>query len=270
MENEEVWNSGRPKRACNRPRISADERLVVDNKSYYKVEVLPSKLRSGQVPFDHEMYKRPHTPLKDVTDDDKNFKCTRKMRNSELIRLNNEAENFLFPKKDDSGSEEDEDDEEKSNDINSISGESEDFKRVNIEDDESMHSTGSESKQGKRRRRTHAEAFIMDNEKYYKFETPGSRLRYQGSYLSPLPNKMKNNGDCFVKTEQRKEEKSDSSQSFKIDLEKYQFSFESVPKTESWYQTFQRRDKGQEKYLFLGDDSKSFVFGSVDLNGMIV
>lgn len=40
-------------------------------------------------------------------------------------------------------------------------------------DDGSMDSTCSESK--KKRRRTHAEAFIMDNQKYYKFETPGSR-----------------------------------------------------------------------------------------------
>lgn len=42
-----------------------------------------------------------------------------------------------------------------------------------VTDDGSMDSTCSETK--KKRRRTHAEAFIMDNEKYYKFETPGSR-----------------------------------------------------------------------------------------------
>lgn len=35
----------------------------------------------------------------------------------------------------------------------------------------------SESRKGKKRR-TQAEAFIEDNQKYFKFETPGSRLRY--------------------------------------------------------------------------------------------
>lgn len=43
------------------------------------------------------------------------------------------------------------------------------------EDEASMDSTTS-SYRSKKRRRTHAEAFIMDNQKYYKFETPGSRL----------------------------------------------------------------------------------------------
>lgn len=46
-------------------------------------------------------------------------------------------------------------------------------KDVIVTDDGSMDSTCSEAK--KKRRRTHAEAFIMDNQKYYKFETPGSR-----------------------------------------------------------------------------------------------
>lgn len=38
----------RPKRACPKSkRISADERLVADNKTYYKVEVMTTKLRSS-------------------------------------------------------------------------------------------------------------------------------------------------------------------------------------------------------------------------------
>lgn len=45
-----------------------------------------------------------------------------------------------------------------------------------VTDDGSMDSTCSETK--KKRRRTHAEAFIMDNQKYYKFETPGSRYTF--------------------------------------------------------------------------------------------
>ncbi|XP_044260779.1 uncharacterized protein LOC123008823 [Tribolium madens] len=244
VENDEVWNSGRPKRACNRTRISADERLVVDNKSYYKVEVLSSKLRSGVTHF--QEVKRPETPVE--KEDDKGLIVKfRKLRNSELVRLNNEAENFLFPKKDETSDEDEEDDKTK-NDNSSVS--ETDDRRVKVEDDESMHSTSSEGK--KKRRRTHAEAFIMDNQKYYKFETPGSRLRYHGSYLSPVPMKSKNNGDCVVKNES---EESESEKDSKLRLDDYNFSFESVPKNEAWYQTFQRRDKGEEKYVFLSDDN---------------
>ncbi|EFA09843.2 uncharacterized protein LOC103314234 [Tribolium castaneum] len=244
VENDEVWNSGRPKRSCNRTRISADERLVVDNKSYYKVEVLSSKLRSGVTHF--QEVKRPETPVE--KEDDKGLIVKfRKLRSSELVRLNNEAENFLFPKKDETSDDDDDDDKTK-NDNSSVS-ETDDSK-VKIEDDESMHSTSSESK--KKRRRTHAEAFIMDNQKYYKFETPGSRLRYHGSYLSPVPMKSKNNGDCVVKNES---EESEPDKNFNLRLDDYNFSFESVPKNEAWYQTFQRRDKGEEKYVFLSDDN---------------
>lgn len=39
---------GRPRKTCPKTkRISADERLVADNKTYYKVEVMTTKLRSS-------------------------------------------------------------------------------------------------------------------------------------------------------------------------------------------------------------------------------
>jgi hypothetical protein len=66
--------------------------------------------------------------------------------------------------------------------------------------------------------------------------------------------KSKNNGDCLVKNEP---DYSETDQNFKLNLEDYNFSFESVPKNEVWYKTFQRRDRGEEKYAFLSDDSKS-------------
>lgn len=70
----DTWGSGRPKRSCLRgKRISADERLVVDNKSYYKVEVLGSKLRSSETPVKtNETTKKAQTPIpeeKDEVDD---------------------------------------------------------------------------------------------------------------------------------------------------------------------------------------------------------
>lgn len=60
-----TWESGRPKRSCilNRKRISADERLVVDNKTYYKVEVMLNKLRSsGLTARDHDLLKQHRSP----------------------------------------------------------------------------------------------------------------------------------------------------------------------------------------------------------------
>jgi len=47
--------------------------------------------------------------------------------------------------------------------------------KFKVDDEASTDSISSECK-AKRKRRSHAEAFIMDNQKYYKFETPGSRL----------------------------------------------------------------------------------------------
>lgn len=63
----DTWSSGRPKRTCLKgKRISADERLVVDNKTYYKVEVLNSKLRSSDFKTCLDTIKKqPTTPKED-------------------------------------------------------------------------------------------------------------------------------------------------------------------------------------------------------------
>lgn len=240
----------------------------------------------------------------------------RKIRNSELTFLNNEAENFLFPKKEESSdedpdadgpnttassgrhdsslllsSEPDENDktdhsvrkrtpkvkvedesamdgfsheivvkkrgrpvgsgkvakvkvEEEAD--NSLSRSDKALSKEVVTDDGSMDSTCSETK--KKRRRTHAEAFIMDNQKYYKFETPGSRLRYQGSFLPPVTatsktTPLKNNGESLVKNELPE----DGSQS-NIDFSKITYSFEVVPGIEPWYQSFRRQDVGEVFY----------------------
>lgn len=219
-----------------------------------------NKLRSSAK--EHEITKRPETPISEHMVDDKGLIVKfRRIRNSELTFLNNEAENFLFPRKDDTSDEdpdadgpnttassgkhdstlllsseadenmrtrhrksEDENSEAcvgrrrqkkvdyrtgkvKIEDEQSMDGFCESTRRrtmncrrrmkvedeedgrcspmrrrnnrmskFKVEDDVSMDSNCSDgSGSRKRRRRTHAEAFIMDNQKYYKFETPGSR-----------------------------------------------------------------------------------------------
>lgn len=186
---EEVWNSGRPKRACIRQkRASADERLVSDNKTYYKVEVLSSKLRpTANHMREQDVTKTRQSQLSKREEEEKEKGLIvkfKKLRNSELIQLNNEATNFLFPKRDDELSEEEDADEDSANATASITSKNESSdtedctktpQKFKVEDEASMDSTCSETKT-KKKRRTHAEAFIMDNQKYYKFEMPGSRL----------------------------------------------------------------------------------------------
>lgn len=156
---------------------------------YYKVEVLSNKLRSSSDKTKDEPIRRAQTPApqehKENNKDKSLIVKFKRMRSSELKQLNNEAENFLFPKKDESSSEEDLDADGPETTVSLRDGDStvllssetdepreEEVKHL---DEASLDSNWSESSVKKRKRRTHAEAFISDNQKYYKFETPGSR-----------------------------------------------------------------------------------------------
>lgn len=157
---------------------------------YYKVEVLSNKLRSSADQTKEEPIKLtqpPTTPqkYKENNKDKSLIVKFKRMRSSELKQLNNEAENFLFPKKDESSSEDDLDADGPETTVSIRDGDStlllssetdepreEEIKHL---DEASLDSNWSESSVKKRKRRTHAEAFISDNQKYYKFETPGSR-----------------------------------------------------------------------------------------------
>lgn len=271
---EEVWNSGRPKRACiNKKRHSADERS--NCKAYYKVEVLTSKPRSLFIKNPENTKRQQSQSPKREEDKDKGLIVKfKKLRNSELVQLNNEATNFLFPKKDDTSEEEEEEeeheeeeeveeeeeeDEAEEDEVNTIVSSADSCSNADIEecsnskvkneDEGSMDSMGK-----KKKRRTHAEAFIMDNQKYYKFETPGSsycRLRYQGSYL-PLVVKtpeLPNNVEEVKPPEEPAEKKMKCSEdNSKIKLDNYKFAFEKVPTNTGWYNAFKRLDNAEQSY----------------------
>lgn len=105
-------------------------------------------------------------------------KKIKKKRNSQLWKLNNEAENFIFPRKHELSSENESDEEVNTKKLQSINtNNSRNSKVIKTEPDEetSMDSNSSETSTRKKRRLTQAEAFILDNQRYYKFETPGSR-----------------------------------------------------------------------------------------------
>ncbi|KAJ8980010.1 hypothetical protein NQ317_016673 [Molorchus minor] len=192
---DEVWNSGRPKRTCIRQKhVSANESLVTNSKTYYKVEVLSSKLRfsSHQVRERDNKEQASQSPKRDEKDkglikDEASSEDEDVVSNERNIRASSVGQDERLS------------DTEEAVDI------SQTFK---VEDEVSMDSTCSESKR-KKRRRTHAEAFIMDNQKYYKFETPGSRLRYQGTYLPSGIKSPKHNSDSPLKIEEKSSERED-------------------------------------------------------------
>lgn len=174
-------------------RLSVEERLIEDNRDYYKVEVLGSKLRSSAIPpgCNHIISSREHndrfSKKDDKYEDDKTTIGMRfkRVRKSELTLLSDEAETFMFgePRRDDSSSESDGEqssvlprDTESDRDGDSQTLESSPAKQEANEDDSSQDSS-SAARAARKRRRTHTEVLLKDNSDYYKFETPGSRLR---------------------------------------------------------------------------------------------
>lgn len=272
---------GRSIRGRYRHRLSVEERLIEDNRAYYKVEVLGNKLRSSAVTGSGNPQQ--HAASKDGDGEEKKEAPSssekpvvvrfKRVRKSELSLLSDEAESFMFgePKRDDS-TEQVSDSEQssvlpKDTTENSEANEtansstllssplnSSPVKQEIIEEDsqDSIHLG-----RARKRRRTQAEAFIKDNTDYYKFETPGSRLRYQAPLTgikdtvfadsrehAALKKSVQQSNDCKSQIENVVEKIYPSKPS--TEIEKMQFSFEAIPTSEPWYQTYQRQDTGAE------------------------
>lgn len=305
-------------RSMRRKRLSAEEKLIEDNRGYYKVEVLNSKLRSTGLFANHANQGETavngctsNGPGRSGSQEGKEPVVVRfkKVRRSELSVLSDEAENFMFgeqtrsdtnsegssesaeeeeeeedeedgdPEEDDDA-EDDDNDESGGTDANGVSENGTDSSRsrssqrngrrssrrqtqrlrlrvgadgtytryAGAESSGTNQSNSSESNGFRRcrKRRSQAEAFITDNMDYYKFELPGSRLRVHGSPTSA--------GDVEDSANQEKSKRpiiEESIPDVVIDgtacpLEDLHFSFESVPSSEVWFQTFQRQDRGEE------------------------
>jgi len=265
---------GRNIRGRYRHRLSVEERLIEDNRAYYKVEVLGNKLRSSVVSGGNSQ----HATSKDGESEEKketpsNEKPVvvrfKRVRKSELSLLSDEAESFMFgePKRDDS-SEQTSDGEQSSMLPRDTDSEANETVNSSMSANSSLNSCSIKQEiveedsqdsthlgRARKRRRTQAEAFIKDNTDYYKFETPGSRLRYQ----APLTG-IKDTAMDGREHETTKRSAHDLEDSCKLqanvekiypskpspEIEKMQFSFESVPMSEPWYQTYQRQDTGAE------------------------
>lgn len=212
LSNHPLVDDGTADRNHHRKRMSAEEKFLEDNKAYYKVEMLRTKLRSTES-YCSQVLCGPRrdeskpseaaaeagnpagsAKMANETNDSRTNKLSK--RNSALQLLNLEAEKFMFgsPKNEHDDSEDDEDDEEEGGANydrtkgRTSAGESKAL-GTDIEDDDDdqeSKANGFAKQNGRRakgkKRRTHAELFIHDNLDYYKFEISGSRLRHHGDH----------------------------------------------------------------------------------------
>lgn len=210
-------------------KLSPEEKLLQDNKEYFKMEVLHTKLRSsGPRPTNHisngnivnhtaKARRGRWTKGKNNVVDSVDYealivenkimklngvKKPKRPRRSELMKLCDEAESFMFGES------------SRQSAASAASCADSEEEEPLREDDgaEEAEAEGALSEEAARpprprKRRSHAEAFIHDNLDYYKFETPGSRLRSQGSTGEP---------DCSAST--TSEDSHDLALSFQVFL----------------------------------------------------
>lgn len=90
----------------------------------------------------------------------------------------------------------------------------------------------------------------------YKTQRSSSRLRYHGSYLPPIIKSFKHNGEISLKKEEVKlemdEEKEEISRTG-LHKNDFKYCFEKLPSNAAWYKTFQRVDRGEQRYRFFND-----------------
>lgn len=228
------------RRKVQKKRLSVEEKLIEDNKTYYKVEVLNSKLRStgyyiSQSQRELEMSKANGTdscvsqnssePIKpELKSEGKEPVVVRfkKVRKTELSLLSDEAESFMFgePSRRESSvsTESSEEDDEVS-----LKMESEDHDRIvtrikkEVMDESSMGSSSitSSSTCSRRKKKNADESVLHDNIDYYKFEPINSRLRFPNNFIPP------DNKD--IKVESPYELRSENKSSLKVKLDESDF-----------------------------------------------
>ncbi|KOC62563.1 Protein chiffon [Habropoda laboriosa] len=264
-----------------RHRLSVEERLIEDNRAYYKVEVLGSKLRSSVLSNNNSqcIVQRDGDgeEKKDVPSSEKPVVVRfKRVRKSELSLLSDEAESFMFGelKREDSSEISDgeqssvlpRDTESEYNDTANSGCPSSFFNCSSPVKSEPVEEDSQDSLnlgRARKRRRTQAEALIKDNVDYYKFETPGSRLRYQAP-LTGIKEPVSMIEQRVRTEEESVEKKVDVEKVYpskpSAEVEKMQFSFEAVPKSEPWYQTYQRQDEGAEFWHYFSEENSQKPF----------
>ncbi|XP_014241663.1 uncharacterized protein LOC106662249 isoform X2 [Cimex lectularius] len=200
-----------PSKRLIKKRLSVEEKLIEDNKSYYKVEVLNSKLRSTdyfisqkqvEAKLNGNSTSNNNNQLKSPNEVKSVVVRFKKVRKSELAVLSDEAESFMFgePKKElEQHSLSDERDEESEQDAS--------------ESEEDVKTT---KKSSRRSERSHSSS-----------KSEETRIKEEEFDLTKV-----------------KQEVEDSSFH-----EKVMFSFEMKPRQEIWMTTYQRQAEGNEHYI---------------------
>ncbi|KAK9501989.1 hypothetical protein O3M35_012605 [Rhynocoris fuscipes] len=239
-----------------RKRLSVEEKLIEDNKSYYKVEVLSSKLRSteyfiSQNKVEAQTNNRINGTVSGTTvvqPDSKSQSKTpvkapvvvrfKKVRKTELAVLSDEAESFMFgePKKAASiessdSSDDDDDDDERStgagdDDVDNSTSNNTTLStsRAKVEQDDDDDDDDDDDED--------------DDDDDVKPSLPVLRPPSSPSHTGPPPSSP-------PRLQHIKEEPDDSS----IEKKDITFSFDRAPLREPWLETYRRQDEGNEIYI---------------------
>lgn len=244
-ESKRKYHSRQPKKSVqarrgriSRKRLSVEEKLIEDNKSYYRVEVLNSKLRSSEYFVNQKQLESR------VNDDIENGSCSdegdssskvkkplsknkepvvvrfKKVRKSQLSVLSDEAESFMF-------------------------GDSAKREAKKIEytsPNESSDSTESETSSSEDEQLPKIKKMVPDS------EDGSPPVRDVHSDSSPSPPMLTCDHDSVSESEE------DSAQQDCIDsnfsLDNITFSFENPPKNEPWIETYKRKEDGKNEYHY--------------------
>jgi hypothetical protein len=217
----------------------------------------------------------------------------KRLRQSELNLLNNEAENFMFPQKKDNETDGDHTETDTDDDRHTTSEQTADQSFTIPSSDQDPRSGTKKQRNDTmerllmadvtssccrtRRRRNQLEAFLNDNNDYYKFEETGSRLRTQDdqigtpSIVTSQDDQIENSkivveppGDGLEENQAaaNKKKKWHLIEDLESESVKQQiFSFERIPSSEPWYDAFHRQDHGvQRVYSYFGNTGKKNLF----------
>lgn len=231
----------------DRKHNKADRKLLEDNKEYYKLEVLSTKLRSTrQYVKEYEMRRTQEANgcMGDSTMHmDHNGDLSNQSSNEDSIesryrtRQSRCEENQLGRKGLKYRHSLEEQQKMEADDVTPVKKSRQNkftlVERLNMEADEFMfgdprreleeQESSPDSVTPKRKRKSQVELFLIDNLDYYKFELPASRLRNGGDFKETI------------------EESEDSCKgTIRIDFDAVKYSFEMGIQSELWYQVFLR------------------------------
>ncbi|XP_014277637.1 uncharacterized protein [Halyomorpha halys] len=226
----------------SRKRLSVEEKLIEDNKSYYRVEVLNSKLRSSEYFVNQkqlesrvndeiendscsdegECSREAQQPLSKNAEKSKEPVVVRfkKVRKSQLSVLSDEAESFMF-------------------------GDSARREAKKIEytsPDESSDSADSETSSSEEEELPKIKKMVPDSD---EDGSPFTKDMDSDSLSSP-PTLTCDHDSVSESEEDITEDCADTN----ITLNSITFSFENPPKKEPWIETYKRQDDGKNEYHY--------------------